>query len=66
MIDPTDDEIDRAFNAIKECMANEAWKIPYRNRHQADEMVRRAAKKALEWAKNPELAFKSDASAAVG
>lgn len=65
MIEPTDDEIDRAFHAIRECMANDAWKIPYRNPHQADAMVRRAAKLALMWAKNPELAFKSTDGAAT-
>jgi hypothetical protein len=64
MIEPTEEEVERAFNAIKECMANEAWKIPYRRREVADAMVMRAARQALRWAKNPEIAFKSSESAA--
>jgi hypothetical protein len=63
MIESTDEEVDRAFHAIKECMANDAWKIPYRRREEGDRLVRIAARQALLWAKNPELAFKSDESA---
>lgn len=63
MIEPTDDEVDRAFNAIKECMANDAWKITYRRREEGDRLVRIAARLALRWAKNPELAFKCSESA---
>jgi hypothetical protein len=63
MIEPTEDEVDRAFHAIKECMANDAWKIPYRRREEGDRLVRVAARQALLWAKNPELAFKCGDSA---
>lgn len=46
--------IDRAAHAIKECMANEGWKLWGVQPARVDKLVRNAAELAVRWAMHPE------------